>query len=52
MVFVVAFKVFDIALGEHALQGGTDVQRYLLSPQGRLGAGLICAVGWMALEFH
>ena len=52
MVFVVAFKVFGIALGEHVVQGGTDAQRYLLSTQGHLGAGLLAAVGWMALEFR
>jgi phosphatidylglycerol:prolipoprotein diacylglycerol transferase len=52
MVFVVAFKLFGIVLGEHVLQGGTDVQRYLLSTQGHLWAGLICAGGWMALELR
>ena len=33
MVFVVAFKLFGIVLGEYAVQGGTDAQRYLLSTQ-------------------
>lgn len=52
LVFVVAFKVFGIALGDHAVQGGSDAQHYLLSTQGHLWAGLICAAGWMALELR
>jgi prolipoprotein diacylglyceryltransferase len=48
VAFVLGFKFFGVALGEHKLQGGADTQRYLLSSQGHLWAGLLCGVAWMA----
>ena len=42
--FVVGFKLFGLS---DDLQGGADTQRYLLSTQGHLWAGLGCALAWM-----
>jgi len=47
VAFVLGFKFFGVALGEHTLQGGADTQRYLLSSQGHMWAGLLCSVLWM-----
>lgn len=52
VAFALAFKFFGVALGDHALQGGADTQRYLLSTKGHLVAGLVCAAGWMLLRFR
>jgi len=52
VAFVLAFKFFGVALGDHTLQGGADTQRYLLSTKGHLVAGLVCAAGWMLLRFR
>jgi phosphatidylglycerol:prolipoprotein diacylglycerol transferase len=52
VAFLIGFKFFGVALGDHTLQGGSDTQRYLLSTNGHLVAGLICGVGWMLLRFR
>lgn len=52
MAFVLGYKILGIALGEHGLQGGADTQRYLLSTQGHLWAGLVCAAVWMAFRWR
>ncbi len=52
LAFLLGFKFFGVALGEHTLQGGSDTQRYLLSSKGHLWAGLACAIAWMAFRFR
>ena len=52
LAFVLGFKFFGVALGEHTLQGGADTQRYLLSTQGHLWAGVVCGVAWMAYRMR
>lgn len=52
IAFVIAYKFFGVALGEHDLQGGADTQRYLLSTKGHLLAGIVCGVGWTLLRLR
>jgi prolipoprotein diacylglyceryl transferase len=52
IAFIVGFKFFGVALGEHALQGGADTQRYLFSSNGHWGAGILCGLGWGYLKFR
>jgi hypothetical protein len=50
VAFVLGFKFFGVALGEYALQGGSDTQGYLLSTQGHFWAGVVTGVVWGGLR--
>jgi prolipoprotein diacylglyceryl transferase len=52
VAFVVGYKVLGIEFIEPPLQGGSDAQRYLLSPRGHLVSGIVTGVAWMAFRYR
>jgi prolipoprotein diacylglyceryl transferase len=52
VAFVVGYKVLGIEFIEPPLQGGSDTQRYLLSPRGHLVSGIITGLAWMAFRYR
>lgn len=51
LVFLLAFKLSPMLLGEVSLAGGADAQRYLLSTRGHLPLGLLSGLLWGAFVY-
>src|SRR5688572_30804158 len=50
--FIIGYKVFGVWLSEQTLQGGSDIQQYLLSSRGHVGAGIATGLLWLGVRYR